>query len=143
LLLSACSLVTDPSRFDGIARDLSLNMRRWHDRGYSSYDYVVWNQCFCVLGGVQVRVSVRDGQVVNVVYEGTGLPLASNLASGYGDVERLFRLIDDAIVAHAASIRATYDPTLGYPADVFIDNILNAADDESGFRVTTFTPVAR
>ena len=143
LLLSACGLVTDPGRFASISRDLSVNMRRWHDQGYSSYDYVVSNQCFCVLGGVPVRVSVRDAQVVSVVYVSTGLPLESNLVSSYGDVERLFRLIDDAIAAHAASIRATYDPVLGYPADVFIDYARNVADEESGFRVTSFTPVAR
>ena len=143
LLLSACSAVTGPDRLDSVARDLSMNMRRWHDQGYSSYDYVVSNQCFCVLGGVPVRVSVRDAQVVSVVYVSTGLPLESNLVSAYGDVERLFRLIDDAIAAHAASIRATYDPVLGYPADVFIDYARNVADEESGFRVTSFTPVAR
>ena len=54
LLLSACGLVTDPGRLDAAARDLSLNMRRWQSQGYSSYDYVVSNQCFCVLGGVPV-----------------------------------------------------------------------------------------
>ncbi|MEP7347567.1 MAG: DUF6174 domain-containing protein [Gemmatimonadaceae bacterium] len=143
LLLSACVLVTDPNPLFDVTRDMSQNLRKWRDHGFTNYDYVVRNQCFCILGGVPVRVSVRDGQVVGVVYVSSGLPLESSLSSSYGDVELLFQLINNAINARAADIKATYDPALGYPADVFIDNIRNAADDESGFLVTSLTPVAR
>ena len=141
LLLSACRLITDPGRLDSAARDLSRNMLKWQSQGYSSYDYVVSNQCFCVMGGVPVRVSVRGNLVVGIHYVSDDQSLPPDLAVLYRDVDGLFRVIHDAISARAASVNATYDPTLGYPADVFIDNIKNAADDEFGFHVVSFTPL--
>ena len=143
LLLSACASITDPDRLDGAAQDLAVNLRRWRDHGYVDYDYVVSNQCFCVLGGVPVRVVVRGNQVVSALYASTGQPLAANVAGWYGTIEGLFAMIDRAIAARAASIRASYDQALGYPADVFVDYVTNAADEEAGFRVTSLTPVER
>jgi hypothetical protein len=143
LLLAACALVTEPDRLDGAAQDLAVNLRRWRDHGYVDYDYVVSNQCFCLLGGVPVRVVVRGNQVVSVFHEGTGQPVAASVAGAYGTVDFLFAVIDGAIKARAASIRAAYDLALGYPADVFVDYVTNAADEEAGFKVTSLAPVVR
>ncbi len=143
LLLAACALITDPGRLDDASRDLSRNMRRWHDQGYFSYDYVISNQCFCVLGGVPVRVAVRGNQVVSVTFVSDGQPLPTDLAPFYRDVEGLFQMIEDAIDARAPTITATYHTEFGYPTDVYIDHIKNAADDESGFRVTSLSPIFR
>lgn len=143
LLLAGCGVITAPGRLAQAARDLSVNMDRWRDHGYSSYDYVVANQCFCVQGGVPVRISVRANVIVSVVYAGNDQPLPSELAAMYRDVNGLFQVVRSAIDDRADSIRAFYDPTTGHPADVFIDYRKNAADEEFGFHVISFDPVAR
>jgi hypothetical protein len=136
-LLSSCSDILGPG---DDARNLSRSRRMWDASGFSSYNYVVSNNCFCVLGGVPVEVSVRNGQVISVVYASNGVPLAPDLASLYHDVDGLFDLIDDAIRQRAHRVNALYDSQYGYPSDVFIDYQANAIDEEFGFRVSALTP---
>jgi len=141
LLLAGCGVITAPGRLAEATRNLSLNMDRWRDHGYSSYDYVVANQCFCVQGGVPVRVSVRGNVIVSVVYTSNDQPLPSDLAALYRDVNGLFQVVRNAIDDKADSISASYDPVTGHPADVYIDYRKNAADEEFGFHVISFDPV--
>jgi len=137
LLVGGCSDILGP----GVdARNLSRSRHLWDASGFTSYNYVVSNDCFCVLGGVPVEVSVRNGQVVSVVYVSTGAPLAPDLASLYHDVDGLFDLIDDAIQQRAHRVDAVYDSQYGYPSNVFIDYRANTADEEFGFRVSSLTP---
>lgn len=143
LLLAGCGLTTGPFDVLESQRELTENMSRWHDHGFASYDYVVSNQCFCIVGGVPVVVSVPDNAIVGVVDAGSGQPLSGERAAYYRDVPGQFQLIRAAIDAKAASIRAVYDPATGYPADVFIDYDRNAVDEERGFKVLSFTPVQR
>jgi hypothetical protein len=140
LLLSGCGLIVDPELGEA-RRNLNVSKSLWRARGYSNYDFVISNQCFCVLGGVPVRVSVRNGVVVAAVYVNNDHPLTGEISTYYKDVIGYFKVIEDAIDSHPASIRANYDSGHGYPVDVFIDYDSHAADEEFGFAITSLTPM--
>ncbi|MFN8580519.1 MAG: DUF6174 domain-containing protein [Gemmatimonadaceae bacterium] len=138
LSMSGCGIV-EPLHDE--SSELSYNWERWITRGYSSYDFIVEHDCYCVMGGVPVEVSVRDGHVVDVVEADTGRPLPTNLAVLYRDIDGLFQVIDDAIARRAHSIDARYDGTYGFPTNVYIDYSYNTADEEFGFRIQAFYPI--
>jgi hypothetical protein len=82
-----------------------------------------------------VRVSVDRDSVVSVVRLDNS-PIADS--SYRPSIESLFDFIDGAIGGHAAVLRVTYDPTLGYPASIVYDGDLGVADDEVTFHVSDF-----
>lgn len=136
LLFAGCDSILGPDD----SRDLSRSRRLWENVGYSDYTYVVSNDCFCVMGGIPVEVTVRNRQVVSVVLAATGAPVATDIARLYHTVDGLFDVIDDAIRQHAHRVSAEYDPVYGFPTTVFIDYQANAVDEEFGFRVSALTP---
>ncbi len=138
LFVAGCGIV-DPLQRE--SNDLSYYWERWISAGYTSYDYIIIHDCFCVTGGIPVEVSVRGDRVVAVRYADTGTPLVTDLALQYRDVDGLFQLIDDALTRNAYSIDAAYNATYGFPRDVFIDYQRNAVDEEFGFRVVAFYPI--
>jgi hypothetical protein len=139
--MTACVLFVGPGDRDDKLRELVSARARWNANGMRDYEYVLQQKCFCVLGGVAVRVMVRGGSVVAAVQESTGEPVPANLASGYVAVEKLFDLLVDAIDRDAYRIHATYDPQFGFPSDFFIDFNQNVADEEMGYTATGFRPL--
>ena len=51
-------------------------------------------------------------------------------------IKKLFDFIEQEITDHAAVLRVTYDPTLGYPTEIVSDPIANAVDDEVTYTVS-------
>ena len=108
VFLGGCGIV-EP--YHSESSELSYQWEHWLATGYSSYDFVVVNDCFCITGGVEVEVSVRSGHVVDVRYADTGRSLPPDLAVLYRDIDGLFQVIDDAISQRAYSIDARYNST--------------------------------
>lgn len=136
--LGGCGIV-DPLQHE--SSDLSYYWERWISAGYTSYDYIIVHDCYCVTEGIPVEVSVRDDRVVAVRYADTGTPLATDLALQYRDIDGLFQLIDDALTRNAYSIDARYNSSYGFPRDVFIDYEQRVVDEEFGFRIVAFYPI--
>lgn len=142
LLLSACIVFSGPGDQDQDVRDLVAARARWNSNGVSNYVVTARTLCFCVLGGQPVRVSVRNGAVTSVVVIATGQPVDAALTSVYRPIESLFDVLEDAVQRRAHRIEVTYDKQYGYPTRFFIDYLENAADEEFGYEIDTFTPSA-
>ena len=112
----------------------------WAASGISDYDFTITRQCFCLetwIGPFAVRV--RDGvSTVTRLSDGSEvepmileqLPLSA---------EELFQFAEER--QEQASFRVTYDQATGLPLSVWSDPIPEAADDELGVLVSSFTAV--
>jgi hypothetical protein len=140
-LLGACIVFVGPGeRNDDLAALVSARAR-WNALGTSDYEYVLQQKCFCVLGGVPVRVLVRAGAVVSAVRETDGQAIPPELRGGFVPVERLFDVIVDAMDRGAHRIEASYHPQFGYPTDFFIDFSPDVADEEMGYTASALRPL--
>ena len=111
----------------------------WLSRGSRSYTYELSKQCFCVLSGRWIRVTVEDGSVLSAEYVDSKTTVEPALLSYLPSIPDLFDLIADALARQVASFGASYDPTYGYPASIAIDYSALVADDEVGYSVRAFT----
>lgn len=134
----SCNIIIGPGGPD--RHELREARELWAVRGPVDYEYVVRNQCFCMLGGVAVRVVVENGSVESATIVETGQPVPSSSAQAYRDIEGLFGVIEDAIDRDAVRLDAEYDNAYGFPSLVWIDYRTNIADEEFGWVIETFTP---
>jgi hypothetical protein len=154
LALGACSTLQPrpdvPVRVDSLQAapvvmdtddDLAANRQRWQAQNVENYRFTYTRQCFCP---PQARgpfeVTVRDGKVESVIYQGEGEPMERPLAE-YQTVEDLFAVLADAYDRGAASVRASYDAETGQPSEFFIDYDEQQADEEVGFTVEPVRPL--
>jgi uncharacterized protein DUF6174 len=108
---------------------------KWRAQNQDSYSFELNRNCFCVLGGRRMTVTVRAGLVVAADYLDTSGPVDAALLSFIPTVPDLFDLIDDALNRQVASFLAEYDPTFGYPTRIEVDYSATTADDEIAFSV--------
>lgn len=127
---------------DGLApgtHDLASARQRWMSLGIDSYDYVKTLNCFCYLGGQPIRIAVRAGVVTYRTLVATGESLPVTPESAGDTIDGLFAIVSDAHVQGAATINVEYAPYFGYPSLVWIDYQVQAADEEMGWRIESFT----
>lgn len=129
----------------GPATDFLLNWLKWKDTAPASYVYDFQRSCYCTTESLEaVRITVQDGQVVAVVRQSDGQPVPQP------DRDQLFRITIDSLFGiiaaamdrHASDIHVRYDPQRRYPADVQIDYLANAIDEELGFTARLIGPPA-
>jgi hypothetical protein len=129
-----CDDLSAPER--QLLRDLDDAREQWADHGFSDYALTLRHDCFC---GEEARgpvvVQVRFGEVAGRVYQESGQPVSGDYARFFPDVEGLFDFIESAIDQDAAEIRVEFHPELGYPTQIAVDFIENAADEERGYFV--------
>lgn len=117
--------------------DLAIARAKWVAQRPQPYAYTVRKLCFCAITG-QVRVYVQGDTVVGAVaLDDGGQPIDKRYVES---IEGLFDFIDRAITNHAAVVRATYDPVLGYPTSIVYDGAANVADDEVSYTLTDVKP---
>ncbi len=134
LLLSACGLTG--SEFD-------RQRAAWDEQAVAHYRFTVTVQCFCPFANVPVTYEVLDGQVVNtsvgpeVDLGGATLEQVTSMTGDFDTVEKLFVYVGRAL-NEADKVEVIYDETFGFPAQVSVDWIEMAVDDEFAFSVTGF-----
>lgn len=109
--------------------------QRWREAGPERYEYVYTPVCYC--GLAPRRVVVEDGVVVQVepiTDPDDPLPGPPPL-EGY-TVEALLDRVRAGLERPPHDARLEFDPSLGYPRDVWFDPEEHAIDEEWGFRVT-------
>ncbi|HEX4932677.1 MAG TPA: DUF6174 domain-containing protein [Gemmatimonadaceae bacterium] len=137
--LSACAIITGPDdEWDREQRDLSRARRLWSAQRIDDYEFVVRRECFCPMGGVAVRVQVRNYLVVSREIDLTGVAVPSSLAHQYPSIDGLFGLIQGAIDDRAYEITTRYDSSYGFPTDVYIDYDRRVVDEEEGYVLLRF-----
>ncbi len=133
LLLAACDAdgITGAEK-EHLLRRLNAAEARWDREGPTSYAYTLNRACFCGFEG-PVRISVENDVVVDVRVIATDEVLPAESWQWYPSIRELFAILDDAIELPAGKVTVTFDATLGYPKEAYIDWYSNAIDDEIGY----------
>lgn len=134
IAISACSPLA--------GSELARNRDKWLAAGITHYRFHVSVLCFCPFSQqMPLNIEVLNGRVVSMTYrDGTTVPEGERANfSAYATIDELFASTGDAL-QRADQIDVKYDPVYGFPAQVQIDFIKNAVDDEmalsaSGFEV--------
>jgi hypothetical protein len=133
LILTACSL--------GGKTEIERNKEKWQDAGISHYRYNLFVGCFCVFSeDMPLVVEVKDGEVVSMEYQSGNEIDASSLElfEKYATIDRIFAELETNIYGKADEVTVKYDPTYGFPAEVSVDFIKEAIDDELALRISNF-----
>jgi hypothetical protein len=138
LILAACSAAGET--------ELSRNQSKWQDAGVDHYRFQLGVGCFCPVGDIMpMTVEVQDGEIVSIVDVNgmafTSTDPMSEFILKYATIDRIFSELGSDSVQEADKLTVTYDPTYGYPADVVIDFIELAIDDELYLSVSGFEPL--
>ena len=113
------------------------NEAKWRAAGISSYRITI--QQFCECDVAPVRVAVRDGIVVSARSTDASQPPREIERKGRPlSIEQLFSRISAGYTSSYDHVAATYDPTMGYPIDVFLDQWEEAVDDEVHYVLSEF-----
>ncbi len=88
---------------------------RWRERGFASYRYVSQVSCFCGSVGF-ADVTVLNGAVTSVVRRSDGV---SEPVRNRQSIDSLFAFIRREIDRQPERLRVAYDPTLGYPLEIY------------------------
>ena len=126
--------------------ELSRNQSKWQDANITHYRFQLSVGCFCLFRSqMPMTVEVKDGEVVSMVdVNGEAFPLddpMSEFVLKYATIDRIFSELDSDSVREADKLTVSYDPTYGFPAEVAIDYIELAADDELYLTVSAFEPL--
>ena len=133
LVLTACSALGQS--------DFSRNQQKWQDANISHYRFNLFIGCFCIFTqDMPLIIEVKDGEIISMEYS-TGNPLDDSnreYFTKYATIERLFSELEADLGGEADEVTVTYDATYGFPTEVSIDYIKEAADDELYFTVSGF-----
>jgi len=109
---------------------------KWEQARIADYSYDVWIACFCLVSEqLPARVVVRGDSIVSATRDRDGEPVDSSQVRFIPTVPELFDVVEDAL-ADADSIDVEYDSRLGFPEEVAIDYIKEAADDEIWYTIS-------
>jgi hypothetical protein len=111
----------------------------WQQAGLVSYRYTLRRVCFCLPEG-PMQITVQGGVVSSIVDTISGLPVNPSWLGQLGTIDSLLTLAEQA-ERTAAVMSAHYDPTWGYPTDLYIDWLAAVADDETSYQITAFVAI--
>jgi hypothetical protein len=145
IVLSACSAIASagqPKSEVEQARD------KWQAANISHYRFNLSIGCFCVFTqDMPLVIEVKDGQVVSMQYQ-SGKQVDSNVLDYFNrfttidkifsEIENGFKVESDTPSNKADEVKVTYDETYGFPTQVSVDFIKDAADDELGLTISNF-----
>lgn len=144
LLIAGCSSYSDDGTGPGRElRQAGLDAARaqWEGAGIDSYRWTVRRGCFCPIEyNRPAIVRVVNGVRTSVTDVETGEPVSAQLASQFPTVDGLFDILQAAIDHEADRLEVSYDPALGYPSEVFIDQELYAVDEEQTYEGSNLEP---
>ena len=135
IVLTACSALGQS--------DVERNRQMWQDAGISHYRFNLFIGCFCMYTqDMPLIIEVKNGEAISMEYQsGNDIDEGSReYFNTFATVDRLFSELEADLGGEADEVTVTYDPTYGFPTEVNIDRIKEAADDElyltvSGFEV--------
>ena len=100
------------------------------------YTYTLVLACFCVGGGTPIDVTVRDGEVIDAVYDGDGRGVEAGTPADQFMWLTINDVIDEANNTEAASVQVEWPAGQDYPNSVYVDEDLDMADEERGYHVS-------
>jgi hypothetical protein len=125
LLLAACGSDSPTAPVNHLGEQRAL----WASQDLTDYTFDVTKVCYWLCMG-DVRVTVKDGVITGVT------ELASEVARDpdtFRTINGLFDLVQDAYNRNAHEVQVEFDPSRGYPTQIWIDYVRMIADEEMGF----------
>jgi Family of unknown function (DUF6174) len=133
LALAACSM--------GNPSELERNQQKWQDSGISHYRFSLFIGCFCVFSqDMPLNIEVQDGKVVSMEYQSGKTIEEGNreLFRRYETIDQIFSELEKDINGEADDVVVAYESKYGYPAQVNIDFVKDATDDEITLNISAF-----
>lgn len=137
LLVAACSAG---------GSELSRDRQKWQDANITHYRFSLIIGCECMFAGqLPATVEVQNGEVVSIIGS-DGNPISMTdpmnvLIVRYATIDRLFSELESDAVKEAYKLTVTYDSAYGFPAEINIDFIESAVDDELRLSASAFEPL--
>lgn len=136
LTLSAC----------GGGSTFQQNQAKWESQNVDHYRYTIAVSCFCIFANVEVTYEVQNGQIVNQsVQTSPDNPVdeaqVSDFYQDYNTIDKVFDYVGRA-VDEADKTTIEYDSIYGFPTEVAVDWIEQAADDEIYLTLSNFEPLS-
>lgn len=135
LILAACSAATR-SEYD-------QSLKKWDDADITHYRYTLFIGCFCPFAqDMPLIIEVKDGGMVSITrFDGTPIETtdpAYDTYVSYATIDRIFLKLETALSGEADDVIVAYDSVYGFPANIAIDYIKEAIDDELSFQISSF-----
>jgi len=134
LAFAACSM--------GNQTEIERNKEKWQDANVSHYRFNLNISCFCAFRqDMPLVIEVMDGKVVSMEYQtGNEIDAANReLFERYATIDRIFSELEADLAGAADEVTiAAFDATYGFPVEVTIDFVKEAADDELYLTVAGF-----
>ena len=117
--------------------DASANLNLWNEKKIENYSFSFKRICFCTLEYVGPnQVVVQNGKVVTV--NGAAYNSSNNRYGVIPTIPELLLTIKSHIDKKPIRQTLNFNPSYGYPTNVFFDFSEQMADDEIGYEVTNF-----
>ena len=107
---------------------------RWQTYKLKNYSLEQSLSCYCVNGGVPMKIVVSENRVAEVLKLSDGIPLPLDQWSWYKSVDELFEIANSVNRDSVAYFHIEYDVKYGYPTILYVDPSENTADEEYGYR---------
>lgn len=125
------------------ATEFDKNLARWNSAKNSHYRYSLFIGCFCPFAGdMPLKIEVKDGEIISMTrFDGTAINKTDpsyEIYTSYATIDRIFLNLEADLTGEADNITVTYDPTYGFPANVAVDYIKDAVDDEISYQISDF-----
>jgi hypothetical protein len=133
IVLTACS-AGSPNEFES-------NLQKWEKADISHYRYELFIGCFCIFTeNMPLVIEVKDDEVVSMAFKnGAEInPDFSELFGRFATIDLIFAELEAGLGGEAEKVEVKYDETHGFPADIWFDYLLEAADDELGLTISGF-----
>lgn len=123
--------------------DIEIRRERalWESAKVTSYRFVLRATCLCELSPRSpVLVEVRGGKPVSVkpLTESKYFYFYPESYKRHNTIDKLFDVIQEAVTRKAEVVSVSYDPALGYPTVIVIDEDTRYVDDEVTMWVEQF-----
>ena len=129
--LAACDGITGVDDLSRAQSELDRNWDRFQSTAPLSYSYTVRVTCACSSDVTRpVTVWVDRGNIEYLLYADDNRPVPLSVANSFPSAEQLCDAIQDASDRQADYVDSDYDPTYGYPTDVYIDYDRRVSSDE-------------
>jgi len=134
--LLSCSDLNGSKQVDNI----DAAQARWQSAHMTRYVFQFSRSCFCAEEITRtISITVVGGAPVGAVYVDSGTTVDTTLFRNYLTVDRIFAYLHSTLNAHPALLTASYEATLGYPLQVYIDPVALTVDDEVTLRILSLT----
>jgi hypothetical protein len=118
--------------------------QRWNGAALRDYEFTYQRVCDCHPEQLaDTIVTVVDGRVTAVRYARDDyvedIPVAEERVRWFRTIDDFFSLIENAL-DRGAVVRTSFDATLGYPTEVYIDYDAELVGDEVDISITALQP---